>query len=190
MWFKFIKTKIPELIIIEPQVFWDERWFFMETYSKKAFQENWINIDFIQDNHSKSKKWVLRGLHFQYINPQDKLVRVVSGAVYDVAVDVRKWSPTFWQWVWVYLSAENKKQFFIPKWFAHWFLTLEDNTEFVYKVSDYYNSNWEWGYMWNEPAFWIFWNEIFEKYWIKKPILSEKDKNYKPFSKGNTYFNY
>lgn len=177
--FNFTKTYIPEVIIVKPQVFWDERGFFMETYSKKEFEKAWINVDFVQDNHSKSSKWVLRGLHFQTINTQAKLVRVVSWSVYDVAVDLRKESPTYWKWIWEILSADNKKQLFVPQWFAHGFLTLEDDTEFVYKCDDFYNSDWDWGIFYNDSDIWINWDEIVKEFNIEKLLLSEKDKNHK-----------
>ena len=185
--FKFTKTKIPEVIIVEPQVFGDERGFFMETYHKKDFSENGINVEFVQDNHSKSNAGVLRWLHFQTINTQSKLVRVVKGSVYDVAVDLRKWSPTYWQWVWVLLSAENKKQLFIPQGFAHWFLTLEDDTEFVYKCDDYYNPEWDGWILWNSKELNIDWEKYFD---LDKIILSEKDKKHNEFKKENFYFWY
>lgn len=178
------------LKIIEPKIFWDDRWFFYESYSKKDFEENWINVEFVQDNHSKSQKWVLRWLHFQFKNPQDKLVRVTKWAVYDIAVDIRKNSSTFWKYFWILLTKENKKQFFIPKWFAHWFLSLEDWTEFLYKCSDYYNPNWEWWYSYDEEKFWINWEEIFKKFWLKKEniFLSKKDKKYEKFNEKIFYF--
>jgi len=177
--FKFTKTSIPEVIIIEPQVFWDERGFFMETYSKKEFNLNGINTHFVQDNHSKSSKWVLRWLHFQIINTQAKLVRVVSGSVYDVAVDLRKNSATYGKWIWEVLSASNKKQLFVPQWFAHGFLTLEDDTEFVYKCDDYYNPDWDGWIIYNDKDIWINREEISKKFNIDKIQLSEKDKNHK-----------
>lgn len=185
--FKFTKSNIDWLIIIEPQIFWDERGFFMETYSKKEFSNNWINLDFVQDNHSKSWAWVLRWLHFQTVNTQSKLVRVIAWSVYDVAVDLRKNSRTYWKWFWIILSAENKKQFFIPKWFAHWFLTLEDNTEFVYKCDDFYNPNWDWWIAYNSQELNINWWDYFD---INKLIISEKDKkhtNFHEFDKINTF---
>ncbi len=173
--FKFTKTDIPEVIIVEPQVFWDERGFFMETYSEKEFKDNWITSNFVQDNHSKSNSWVLRWLHFQTINTQAKLVRAISGSVYDVAVDIRKNSPTYGKYVWILLSAENKKQLFVPKWFAHWFLTLEDNTEFVYKCDDYYNPQWDGWIIYNDEKVWINWEKIMKENWIHKLKLSDKD---------------
>ncbi len=171
--FYFIKTPLNWAYIIEPQIFWDERGFFMETYNEKEFNNSWINVNFVQDNHSKSKAWVLRWLHFQTINTQSKLVRVIAGSVYDVAVDLRKESPTFWKWFWVVLSSINKKQFFIPKGFAHWFLTLEDNTEFVYKCDDFYNPAWDSWIAYNDIDLNIDWWKYFD---IEKLIISEKDK--------------
>lgn len=173
--FNFIQTPLVWAMVIEPQVFWDERGFFMETYSKKDFMNAWINIEFVQDNHSKSKAWVLRWLHFQTINTQSKLVRVVSGSVYDVAVDLRKNSPSFWKWFGILLSAENKKQFFIPQGFAHWFLTLEDNTEFVYKCDDFYNPLWDWWIAYDSQELNIDWEKYFD---LEKIIISDKDKKH------------
>ena len=181
--FKFIKTPIDWLTIIEPQVFWDERGFFMETYSNKEFKSNWIEVDFVQDNHSKSKAWVLRGMHFQTINTQSKLVRVTAWSVYDVAIDLRKWSLTYWKWYWIVLSSENKKQFFIPQGFAHGFLTLEDNTEFVYKCDDYYNPAWDGWIIYNDTDLDINWWEYFDS---EKLIISDKDKNHLNFKEFDT----
>ena len=156
---------------------------FFESYSKKIFLENWINCEFVQDNHSKSQKWVLRWLHFQFKNPQDKLVRVTKWAVYDVAVDIRKNSPTYWKYFWIVLSEKNKKQLFIPKWFAHWFLSPEDDTEFLYKCSDIYNPEGEWWYDFFDEKIWIDLEKIFDEFWLKKDeiLLSEKDKKYEKF---------
>lgn len=185
--FKFTNTSLEWAIIIEPQVFGDERGFFMETYSKKDFMEAWIDVEFVQDNHSKSKAWVLRGLHFQTINTQSKLVRVISWSVYDVAVDLRKNSPSFWKWFGLVLSAENKKQFFIPAGFAHGFLTLEDDTEFVYKCDDFYNPAWDSWIIYDSIELNINWWEYFE---IDKIIVSDKDKKHKSlteFSKNNPF---
>lgn len=176
--FKFIKTPLEWLTIIEPQIFWDDRGFFMETYNKNEFINSWINTIFVQDNHSKSKAWVLRWLHFQNINTQSKLVRVIKWSVYDVAVDLRKWSTTYWKWYGILLSEENKKQFFIPKGFAHWFLTLEDDTEFVYKCDDFYNPLWDWWIAYNSPELNINWSEYFN---IEKLIISDKDKRHPSF---------
>jgi len=176
--FQFIKTPIDWLMIIEPQVFWDERGFFMESYSEKEFRNAWIDVHFVQDNHSKSKAWVLRWLHFQTINTQSKLVRVTAGSVYDVAVDLRKNSQTYWKWFGIVLSAENKKQFFVPQWFAHGFLTLEDNTEFVYKCDDFYNPAWDGGIAYNSCELNINWWEYFD---YEKFIISEKDQKHPSF---------
>lgn len=174
--FKRIETGIKDLIVIEPTVFGDNRGFFMESYSKKDFFAIGIDVEFVQDNHSKSKKGVLRGLHFQTQHVQGKLVRVTAGAVLDVAVDLRKDSPTFGKHYLVELSAENKKMFYIPPGFAHGFLTLEDNTEFQYKCTDYYAPEFDSGVLWNDSDIGIEWN--FEKYGLSADeiLLSDKDK--------------
>lgn len=174
--FKRIETGINELIIIEPTVFGDDRGFFLESYSKKDFEDLGINDEFVQYNHSKSKKGVLRGLHFQTKNTQGKLVRVTSGSVLDVGVDLRHGSETFGQWYKIKLSAENKKIYYIPKGFAHGFLTLEDDTEFQYKCTDYYTPEFDSGILWNDKDINVEWD--FEKYGIKESelLLSEKDK--------------
>jgi len=177
MAFEFKKTDIADVFIIEPKIFGDERWFFMETYNKKDFFETWINCEFIQDNHSKSKKWVFRWFHFQINNPQAKLVRVIKWAVLDFAVDLRKDSSTYGKYEMIELTAENKRQFLIPRWFAHWFLTLEDDTEFVYKCDNFYDPNSEWWIKFNDLDLNINRDEIKSKYWISDLILSEKDKN-------------
>ncbi|WP_330111431.1 dTDP-4-dehydrorhamnose 3,5-epimerase [Cetobacterium somerae] len=174
--FKRVETEIKGLIVIESTVFGDDRGFFMESYSKKDFSEIGINVEFVQDNHSKSKKGVLRGLHFQTQHVQGKLVRVTAGAVLDVAVDLRKDSPTFGKHYLVELSADNKKMFYIPPGFAHGFLTLEDNTEFQYKCTDYYAPEFDSGVLWNDSDIGIEWN--FEKYGLSAEaiLLSDKDK--------------
>ena len=148
---------IEGLKVIEPAVFGDVRGYFMETYNKQDFAEAGIDCDFVQDNQSASKKGVLRGLHFQLNYPQDKLVRVVNGEVFDVAVDLREGSKTFGKWYGVTLSAENKKQFFIPKDFAHGFLVLSDYAEFCYKVTDFYHPNDEGGIIWDDKDIGIEW---------------------------------
>lgn len=155
----FIKTEIPEVLIFEPRVFGDERGFFMESFNQKIFEDAvGQKIDFVQDNHSKSSKGVLRGLHFQkQPYAQGKLVRCVAGAVFDVAVDIRKQSSTFGKWVGVILSAENKRQLWIPEGFAHGFLTLEDNTEFLYKTTDYYHPEAEGSILWNDEDIGVNW---------------------------------
>ena len=165
-----INTKIPELVIIEPNIFGDERGFFFESYNHEKFVKSiGYEVNFVQDNHSKSSKDVLRGLHYQMPpNAQGKLVRVVSGKVLDVAADIRKSSNTFGQYVAVELSAENKRQFWIPPGFAHGFLTLSDNAEFLYKTTDYYAPDSERIIAWNDPQINVNWG-------IASPLLSEKD---------------
>lgn len=174
--FKRVETGIKDLIVIEPTVFGDNRGFFMESYSKKDFSEIGMDVEFVQDNHSKSKKGVLRGLHFQTQHVQGKLVRVTAGSVLDVAVDLRKNSPTFGKHYLVELSADNKKMFYIPPGFAHGFLTLEDNTEFQYKCTDYYAPEFDSGVLWNDSDIGIDWD--FEKYGLsaEEILLSDKDK--------------
>ena len=172
---------IEGLKVIEPAVFGDERGYFMETYNYNDFKEAGIDCEFVQDNQSSSKKGVLRGLHFQINFPQDKLVRVVNGEVFDVAVDLRKGSKTFGKWFGVELSAENKKQFFIPKDFAHGFVVLSDEAEFCYKVTDFYHPNDEGGLMWNDPEIGVEW-PMPEGMTEKDLILSEKDKVHPGFS--------
>ena len=167
---KFSKTEIEGLVIIEPNVFEDDRGHFFESYNKNEFVENGINIDFVQDNQSFSQKGVLRGLHFQNLPfAQAKLIRVITGSVLDVAVDIRKNSPTYGQHQNIILSGKNKKMFFIPEGFAHGFLTLEDNTIFSYKCSNFYNTPSEDSILWNDKLLNINWD-------IDSPLLSEKDK--------------
>lgn len=166
----FIKGKIDGLVIIEPSVFTDERGFFMETYSKKVFAQNGIDVEFVQDNHSRSTRGVFRGLHFQKPGfAQDKLIRCTKGEVLDVAVDIRSNSPTFGQYESILLSEANKTMFFIPKGFAHGFLVLSDVADFQYKCSNYYNKESEGGLLYNDPAINIDWPKI-------DFILSDKDK--------------
>lgn len=170
---KVIETIIPDVKIIEPQVCGDERGFFMETWSQKQFEElvTGQSTQFVQDNHSKSKKGILRGLHFQTENTQGKLVRVVSGEVFDVAVDIRKDSPTFGQWVGVYLSSENKRQLWVPEGFAHGFYVTSDEAEFVYKCTNYYDPTSEVSIKWDDADIGIEWPVDIE------PSLSNKDAN-------------
>ncbi|MGL5665045.1 MAG: dTDP-4-dehydrorhamnose 3,5-epimerase [Shewanella sp.] len=177
---KVIETDIPDVKIIEPMVFGDERGFFMETWSQKSFEELVTGkpTKFVQDNHSKSKKGILRGLHYQTENTQGKLVRVVSGEVFDVVVDVRKDSPTFGKWVGVYLSAENKRQLWIPKGFAHGFYVTSEDAEFVYKCTDYYNPTAEHSILWHDSELSIEWPLHGE------PLLSEKDKRASTFAEA------
>lgn len=172
---------IEGLKVIEPAVFGDTRGYFMETYNYNDFKEAGIDCEFVQDNQSSSTKGVLRGLHFQINFPQDKLVRVVNGEVFDVAVDLRKGSKTFGKWYGVVLSAENKKQFFIPKDFAHGFIVLSDEAEFCYKVTDFYHPNDEGGLMWNDPEIGVEW-PMPEGMTEKDLILSDKDKVHPSFS--------
>ncbi|MBY6018285.1 dTDP-4-dehydrorhamnose 3,5-epimerase [Ferrimonas balearica] len=154
---KFIETHIADVVIIEPKVFGDDRGFFMETFRTEEFNQHCAVREFVQENHSKSAKGVLRGLHYQTENTQGKLVRVVSGAVFDVAVDMRESSPTFGQWVGVELSAENKRQLWVPEGFAHGFYVMTDGAEFVYKCTDVYNPNAEVSLRWDDPSVNIEW---------------------------------
>lgn len=155
--FNFNKTEIEDVIIVEMTAFGDNRGYFMETYEERKFYEGGITVKFVQDNQSKSTKGVLRGLHFQKTHPQAKLVRVIKGEVYDVAVDLRKDSPTYGKYVGAILSEENKNQFFIPRGFAHGFLVLSDEAEFCYKCDDFYHPEDEGGLMWNDPTVGIDW---------------------------------
>ncbi len=169
---------IEGLRVITPTVFGDARGYFMETYNYNDFAEQGITQTFVQDNQSSSSQGVLRGLHFQIHYPQDKLVRVVKGEVFDVAVDLREGSPTFGKWYGVRLSAENKKQFFIPKNFAHGFYVLSDTAEFCYKCSDFYHANDEGGIAWDDPGIGIEWPLLDGV----QTNLSEKDRNWGSFS--------
>lgn len=165
-----IDTKISDVKIIQPKVFGDARGFFVETFEKKRYQDMLnIDLDFVQDNHSRSTKGVLRGLHFQTQHAQGKLVRVVRGEVFDVAVDIRPDSPTFGQWEGVILSEENKTQFWIPPGLAHGFVVLSDIADFEYKCTDYYNPGFEGCVVWDDADIGIDWP-------VKNPLLSEKDK--------------
>jgi dTDP-4-dehydrorhamnose 3,5-epimerase len=169
---KLIKTKLDGVVILEPKVFKDHRGFFMESYSKRVYEDLGLNYEFVQDNHSLSKEaGVLRGLHYQ-LNPkaQTKVVRVVSGAVLDVVVDIRKGSPTFGEWVSVILSGDNFRQIVVPKGFAHGILTLVPNTHLLYKVDEFYSPEHDRAIRWDDPEIGIEWN------W-SNPILSEKDAN-------------
>jgi dTDP-4-dehydrorhamnose 3,5-epimerase len=173
---QFIPTAIPEVILIEPQVFGDARGFFMETYHARRFAQAGIQADFVQDNHSGSRQGTLRGLHYQIFHPQAKLVRVIFGEVYDVAVDIRRTSPNFGKWVGVNLSAENKRQVWIPAGFAHGVYILSEWAELVYKVSDIYAPEWERSLLWNDPELGIPWPLINQQ----MPILSKRDAEGKP----------
>lgn len=189
---KVESCEIEGLKVITPTVFGDERGYFMETYNYNDFKEAGIDVQFVQDNQSASKKGVLRGLHFQINYPQDKLVRVVNGEVFDVAVDLREGSKTYGKWFGVLLSAENKKQFFIPKNFAHGFIVLSDYAEFAYKCTDFYHPGDEGGLAWNDPEIGIQWPDVIgtyagsasaEGYQLTdgtKLNLSEKDQKWRP----------
>lgn len=167
---KLIATTLPEVLLLEPQVFGDDRGFFFESYNARRFQElTGVAADFVQDNHSKSARNVLRGLHYQIRQPQGKLVRVSAGAVFDVAVDLRRSSPRFGRWVGVELSAENKRQLWVPPGFGHGFVVTSDSAEFLYKTTDYYAPEFERAIVWNDPAIGIEWP-------IEgQPLLSGKD---------------
>jgi dTDP-4-dehydrorhamnose 3,5-epimerase len=163
------KTKLQDCIIVEPKVFGDDRGFFLENFNKQRYlEEAGISEEFVQDNHSRSSTGVLRGLHFQRTKPQGKLVRVIRGSVFDVAVDIRKDSATFGQWIGIELSEENKKQVWIPPGFAHGFLALSDITEFEYKCTEYYDPEDEGAILWSDPVLNISWP-------ITEPILSARD---------------
>ena len=168
--FTFNETKIKGVYIIDVKTYGDNRGYFMETYKESDFKAAGLDYNFVQDNQSSSRKGVLRGLHFQKTHPQAKLVRVLKGEVFDVAVDLRKGSPTYGQWVGAVLSEENKRQFMIPRGFAHGFVVMSDYAEFAYKCDDLYHPEDEGGIMWNDPAIGIEWPEVGEI------ILSEKDK--------------
>lgn len=171
-----IKTKLKDCVIIEPNIFRDERGFFLETFQAERYAElAGINLPFVQDNHSRSSRGILRGLHFQKKNPQGKLVRVVQGEVFDVAVDIRVGSQTYGQWEAVILSEKNKTQFWIPPGFAHGFLVLSEIADFEYKCTDYYDPSDEGSLLWNDPELNISWP-------IDNPKLSEKDMNAFTFS--------
>lgn len=176
------KCPIEGLYVIEPKVFGDDRGYFMETYNYNEMKENGLDMVFVQDNQSMSVKGVLRGLHYQKNFPQGKLVRVVSGTVYDVAVDIRPGSETYGQHFGVTLSAENKKQFYISEGFAHGFYVLSDTAEFCYKVTDFYHPDDEGGILWNDPDIGIEWPDLEPD----KVILAEKDKNWPRLSELKT----
>jgi dTDP-4-dehydrorhamnose 3,5-epimerase len=166
-----IKTEIPDVVILEPKVFGDDRGFFYESWNARTLANLGINVNFVQDNHSKSQRGVLRGLHYQIQQPQGKLVRVISGEVYDVAVDLRRSSPTFGKWVGILLSAENKRIAWVPPGFAHGFCVTSATAEFLYKTTDYYSPEHERSLLWSDPALGIPWplNGM-------EPQLAAKDK--------------
>lgn len=168
---QFKKLSIPDVVLITPEVFGDERGFFMETFRQSEFEAHCGNYQFVQDNHSKSKQGILRGLHYQLEKPQGKLVRVTQGEVFDVAVDLRERSPTFGQWVGVYLSAENKQMLWVPPGFAHGFYVTSEEAEFQYKCTDYYNPGDEYSLLWCDETLGIEWPLVGQQ----KPQLSGKD---------------
>lgn len=180
--FSFIKTKVKDVFIIEPTVYGDNRGYFMETYSEKEFSDAGLHYRFVQDNQSSSKKGVLRGLHFQKTYPQAKLVRVLKGEVFDVAVDLRKDSATYGQWVGVLLSEENKRQFMIPRGFAHGFVVVSDYAEFAYKCDEFYHPEDEGGIMYNDETVGIEWPFVGEL------TLSEKDKKHPSLADSKIVF--
>lgn len=167
---QLVRTAIADVLLLEPRVFADERGFFLESYNKRELAELGVEADFVQDNHSRSVRGVLRGLHYQIRQPQGKLVRVVSGEVFDVAVDLRRSSPTFGKWVGFHLSAENKRMLWIPPGFAHGFLVLSEFADFLYKTTDYYAPQYERSILWNDPDLGVAWPLSVE------PILSAKDR--------------
>ncbi len=179
---QIVPTAIPEVKIIEPRVFQDERGFFLESWNAEAFRAQGLDVDFVQDNHSRSAKGVLRGLHYQLLQPQGKLVRVARGRVFDVAVDLRRSAPTFGQWVGVELSEENKRALWVPPGFAHGFVALEDGTDFLYKCSAPYVPSDERCVMWNDPGIGIDWplGDL-------EPLVSSKDQQGKSMREAETY---
>lgn len=179
---KATQLDIPEVILFEPRVFGDDRGFFFESFNQKVFEEAVGRpVKFVQDNHSRSVKGVLRGLHYQIQQPQGKLVRVVQGEVFDVAVDLRKSSPTFGQWVGAHLSAENKRQLWVPEGFAHGFVVLSESAEFLYKTTDYWAPEHERSLAWNDPAVGIQWP------FQDEPTLSAKDQQAVAFKDAETF---
>lgn len=184
--FDFIETRIKDLYIVEPKIFGDNRGYFMESYNKKVFEEAGLTMEFVQDNESRSKKGVLRGMHFQTKHTQGKLVRVTEGEVYDVAVDLRKCSPTFGMWEGALLTSENKRQFYVPEGFAHGFLVLSDVATFNYKCTDFYAPEYDSGLLWNDPYVGIAWPLD----GIKDILLSEKDKKQKTLKELDLPFEY
>lgn len=180
---KIIQTTVQDALILEPKIFGDARGFFMESWSRRNFAAAGLNADFVQDNHSRSQRGVLRGLHYQIRHPQGKLVRVVAGEVFDVAVDLRRSSPTFGQWTGVILSAENQRMFWVPPGFAHGFLVLSESADFLYKASDYYVPECERSLLWSDPDLAIAW----PLETIGAPILAAKDTTASLFNSAETY---
>ena len=178
---KIIPTNLPEVLLIEPKVFGDARGFFFESYNRRTLAELGLDVEFVQDNHSRSARNVLRGLHYQIVNPQGKLVRVVAGEVYDVAVDMRRSSPTFGQWTGQTLSAENKRMMWVPPGFAHGFCVVSEFAEFLYKTTDYWYPEHERSLLWNDAALNIPWPLS------AAPVLAAKDQAGKPLDQAETY---
>jgi dTDP-4-dehydrorhamnose 3,5-epimerase len=176
-----IRTAIPDVFLLEPKIFGDERGFFLESYNQLAMQAAGIDYSFVQDNHSRSTRNVLRGLYYQIRQPQGKLVRVIVGTVFDVAVDLRRWSATFGQWVGVELSAENKRIFWIPPGFAHGFQVLSQSADFLYKATDYYAPQFERTIRWDDPEIGVAWPLEGE------PLLSDKDRIGTPFAEAQVF---
>ena len=171
----FTETRLPGVILVEPVVFGDERGFFMETYHRRKYDAGGITGRFVQDNHSHSARGVLRGLHYQLRHPQSKLVYVITGEIFDVAVDIRQGSATFGQWVGTYLSRENKRQLFIPEGFAHGFCVTSDRADVMYKCTDFYAPDDDFGLLWSDSELAIHWP-------IQTPALSEKDRRHHPLA--------
>lgn len=178
---KVLPTKLSGVLVFEPKVFGDSRGFFFESFNRRVFAEaSGMELDFVQDNHSRSAKGVLRGLHYQIKQPQGKLVRVVRGAVFDVAVDLRKSSPTFGQWVGVELSEDNQRQLWVPPGFGHGFAVISESADFLYKTTNYYAPEHERCIIWNDPAIGIEWP-------LSNPALSAKDQAGRPFAEAEVF---
>jgi dTDP-4-dehydrorhamnose 3,5-epimerase len=180
---KFMPRTVPEVTIVEPKVFADARGFFMETWQSRKFADAGITATFVQDNHSSSRQWVLRGLHYQVKQPQGKLVRVTQGEAFDVAVDLRKSSPTFGKWVGERLSDSNRKMMWVPPGFAHGFLVMSERVEFMYKCTDYYAPEHERALLWNDPAIGIEWPLPVGV----EPIVSDKDKTARTLAQAECF---
>lgn len=172
---KVIKTDLPEVLVLEPKVYGDDRGFFLETYHRQRYRDVGVDVDFVQDNHSKSAQGVLRGMHWQVARPQAKLVWCIQGKIYDVAVDVRPGSPNFGKWTGAELDSDNKRQIYVPAGFAHGFCALSEGVQIIYKCSDLYDPSDEGGVIWNDPAIGIRWP-------ISEPVLSTKDAVLPPLS--------
>ena len=171
MTLRLIDTSIPDVLLIEPNVYNDSRGFFFETFHHRKYADVGINEMFVQDNYSHSKQGIVRGLHYQLLHPQGKLIFVISGEIFDVAVDIRRGSPTFGQWFGTILSAENKRQIYVPEGFAHGFCVLSESADIMYKCTDFYNAEDEYGIFWSDETIAINWS-------VKTPVLSDKDKRF------------